>query len=304
MIDPVLQQVLAAMAASGFAPPDPLTAPALRALLDDPMLKPPVEVAEVRDVTVAGAAGPIHARLYHPAPGQVLPLAVMLHGGGWVMGTLETHDGLSRILARESGCAVLSLEYRLAPEHPFPAPLDDCLAAIAEIPARAAEFGVRPDRYGVVGDSAGGNLAAAAALALNGEANAPAAQVLLYPVTDADFDTASYRALGDAGAMLTTDMMRFFWNAYVGDAAPPPLAAPLRAPDLAGLPPATVIVAGNDPLHDEGFAYAARLRAAGVPTDLHDFAGAIHGFASFFGVAPIADQAVALAAAALKRLHG
>ncbi|SFR91159.1 alpha/beta hydrolase [Sphingomonas jatrophae] len=304
MIDPVLQQMLAAMAASGFALPEPMTATSMRAALNNPMPKPPVEVAEVRDVTVSGAAGPIAARLYHPAPGTVLPLVVMLHGGGWVIGTLDTHDGLSRILARDSGCAVLSLDYRLAPEHPFPAPLDDCLAAIAELPSRAAEFGVRADRYGVTGDSAGGNLAAAVALALKGKPNAPAAQVLLYPVIDSDFDTPSYRNLGEAGAMLTTGMMRFFWNAYVGDEDPHHLAAPLRAEDVSGLAPATIILAGNDPLHDEGFAYAVKLREAGVPTDLHDFSGGIHGFASFFGVAPIADQAVALAAGALKRLHG
>lgn len=303
MIDPILQQVLAGMAASGFALPDPLTAAALRAVMDTPMPKPPIDVAEIRDVTIAGADGPIRARLYHPRPSTVLPLVVMMHGGGWVIGTLDTHDGLSRVLARDSGCAVLSLDYRLAPEHPFPAPLDDCLAAIAELPSRAAEFGVRAERYGVVGDSAGGNLAAAVALGLNGKAGAPAMQVLLYPVVDADFETGSYRSLGTAGAMLSTDMMRFFWNAYVGERDPHHLAAPLRATDFAGVAPATIILAGNDPLHDEGFAYAVRLREAGVPTDLHDFAGGIHGFASFFGVAPIADQAIAIAAGALKRLH-
>jgi acetyl esterase len=303
MIDPVLQQVLAGMAASGFALPDPLEATAMRALMEQPMPRPLVEVAEVRDVEMPGAAGPIRARLYHPAPGTVLPLVVLMHGGGWVLGTLETHDGLARILARESGCAVLSLDYRLAPEHPFPAPLDDCLAAIAALPERAAEFGVRPTGYAVAGDSAGGNLAAAVALALKGQANAPAVQLLFYPVADADFETRSYRATPD-DAFLTTKMMHFFWNAYIGDGEPDPLAAPLRAADLAGLPPATIILAGNDPLHDEGFAYAVRLREADVPCDLHDFSSAIHGFATFFGMAPIADQAIALGAAALRRLHG
>lgn len=301
MIDPYLQQILEAMAASGLQLPDPMTAEGMRAVMNAPMPMPEIAVAEVRDVEVAGAAGPIAARLYHPAPGEIRPLALLMHGGGWVIGTLDTHDALSRVLARDSGCAVLSIDYRLAPEHPYPAALQDCLAVIEELPTRAAEFGVRAERYAVVGDSAGGNLAAAIALSLRGKANAPAAQILFYPVTDADFETASYRATSKE-AFLTTDMMRFFWNAYVGEAEPDGLAAPLRTQDMSGAAPATVIVAGNDPLHDEGFAYAQKLRAAGVPTDLHDFGGAIHGFASFFGVVPIADQAIALAVAALRRL--
>lgn len=301
MIDPYLQQILEAMAASGLQLPDPMTAEGMRAVMNAPMPMPEIAVAEVRDVEVAGAAGPIAARLYHPAPGEIRPLALLMHGGGWVIGTLDTHDALSRVLARDSGCAVLSIDYRLAPEHPYPAALQDCLAVIEELPTRAAEFGVRAERYAVVGDSAGGNLAAAIALSLRGKANAPAAQILFYPVTDADFETASYRATPKE-AFLTADMMRFFWNAYVGEAEPDGLAAPLRAPDVRGAAPATVIVAGNDPLHDEGFAYAQKLRVADVPTDLHDFGGAIHGFASFFGVVPIADQAIALAVAALRRL--
>jgi acetyl esterase len=301
-MDPLFQQLLAAMAASGFALPDPLTAEGLRAVLDTPMPQPSIELAEVRELDLAGPAGAIPARLYHPAPGEMRPLALFLHGGGWVVGTLETHDGLARILARDSGCAVLSIAYRLAPEHPFPAPLDDCLAAAKAIAGRAAEFGVRADRYAVVGDSAGANLAAAVALALRGRPDAPAAQVLLYPVLDTNFETASYRAAPEDG-FLPPRMMRFFWNAYVGEREPGPLAAPLRVQDLGGAAPATVILAGQDPLHDEGLAYALRLRDAGVATDLHDFGGAIHGFASFFGVAPVADVAIALAAGALMRLR-
>lgn len=302
MIDPYLQQILEAMAASGLQLPDPMTAEAMRATMNMPTPAPGIDVADVRDVQVAGAAGPIAARLYHPAPGEVLPLVLMMHGGGWVIGTLDTHDGLSRVIARDSGCAVLSIDYRLAPEHPFPAPLDDCLAVIEDLPSRAGEFGVRETGYAVIGDSAGGNLAAAVALSLRGKPNAPAAQVLFYPVTDANFETASYQATPKE-AFLTADMMRFFWDAYIGTSEPTGLAAPLRAADVSGAAPATVIVAGNDPLHDEGVAYAQKLRAAGVPTDLHDFGGAIHGFVSFFGAVPIADQAISLAAAALRRLH-
>jgi len=296
MIDPVLQQMIDAMAASGFVMPDPVTAESMRAALDTPFPSAPIEIAEVRAVDPGG----IGARLYHPAPGEILPVAVLIHGGGWVIGTLDTHDALARVIARDAGCALLSLDYRLAPEHPFPAALDDCLAAIAALPARADEFGVRGDRYAVIGDSAGGNLAAAVALALRGQPNAPAAQVLLYPVIDTDFETRSYRATPEGG-LLTPAMMRFFWNAYIGDAEPDPLAAPIRAASFEGLAPATLILAGNDPLHDEGFAYAVRLREAGVPTDLHDFSGGVHGFASFFGIAPIAAQAVGIATAALKR---
>jgi acetyl esterase len=303
MIDSVLQQMMAAMAASGFVLPDPLEASAMRAVMDAPFPGAPIPVAEVRDVEIAGGAGPIPARLYHPAPGEERPLAVLMHGGGWVVGTLDTHNALARVLVREAGCAVLSLGYRLAPEHRFPAAYDDCIAAVRALPARAAEFGVRAGGHAVIGDSAGGNLAAAVALALAGSDAAPVAQVLFYPVIDRDFDTASYRATPEQ-AFLTVPMMRFFWDEYMGDAAVDPRVSPSLAPSLAGLAPATIILAGNDPLHDEGFAYAVKLRAAGVPTDLHDFSGGIHGFASFFGIAPIADQAIALAAAALKRAFG
>lgn len=303
MIDPVLQQMFEGMAASGFALPDPMTAESMRAALNMPIAGEPLSVASVRDVRVAGGDGTIAARLYHPAPGEIRPLAVLMHGGGWVIGTLDTHDGLARVLVREAGCAVLSLDYRLAPEHPFPAGLDDCLAAVAELPERAAEFGVRPTGYAVVGDSAGGNLAAAVALALAGKPNAPVRQILFYPVIDRRFDTASYRNAPDQG-FLTPAMMRFFWDQYLGEAEPTPLAAPIRAASLANVAPATLILAGNDPLHDEGFAFAVALREAGVPTDLHDFAGGVHGFASLAGLAPIADQAVALAAAALRVSFG
>ena len=299
MIDPVLQQMMDAMAASGFALPDPITPVSLRAVLDNPFPVEPIPIAEVRNVEVAGGEGTIPARLYHPAPGETLPVVVLIHGGGWVVGTLDTHDGLARVLAREVGCAVLSLGYRLAPEHPYPAPLDDCLAAIAELPARAAEFGIRAEGYAVAGDSAGGNLAAAVALALNGKPNAPSRQVLFYPALDKRFDTPSYLAAPDEG-ILTVDMMRWFWHQYVGDAEPDALAAPTRATSLEGLPPATIVLAANDPLHDEGFAYAVALMQAGVATDLHSFSGGTHGFASFFGIAPIADQAIAVAAGALR----
>jgi acetyl esterase len=190
------------------------------------------------------------------------------------------------------------LDYRLAPEHPYPAAIEDCVAAVRSLPAYAAELGVRPDGYAVVGDSAGGNLAAAVCLAQAGRPDAPRLQVLFYPVIERRFDTASYLAAGEG--LLTGDMMRFFWDQYLGTREADALAAPIRAESLAGLPPATVILAGHDPLHDEGLAYALALREAGVQTDLHDFAGGVHGFASFAGLAPIADNAMTLAAYALR----
>ncbi len=303
MIDPVLQQMIVAMAASGFALPDPMTPASMRALMDAPApaLGPPIQMAEVREVQVSGGAGPIAARLYHPHPGQVLPVTVLMHGGGWVLGTLDTHDSLARAIARDADCAVLSLDYRRAPEHPFPAALQDALAAIDELPARSVEFGVDADRYAVAGDSAGGNLAAAIALSRAGGPRSPACQILFYPVTDRRFDTASYLAAPEGG-FLNPAMMRWFWAQYhdtEGD--PDPLAAPLRAKSLKGAAPAAVILAGADPLHDEGFAYATALQAAGIQTDLHDFSAGIHGFASMVGFAPIADLAVKLAADTLRR---
>jgi acetyl esterase len=299
MIDPALQAILEGMAASGFALPEPLAADTMRAALDNPFPDEVVTIADVRDVTLDGPDGALPARLYHPAPGEVLPLVVFLHGGGWVIGSIETHDRMCRRLARDSGCALLSLGYRLAPEHPYPAAVQDGLAAVAALPEKATEWGVRSQRYAVAGDSAGGNLAAAIALALAGKPDAPAHQLLLYPVLDRDFETLSYRTATDGG-VLSPAMMRFFWEQYVGGTEPDALAAPLRASSLAGAAPATLILAGLDPLHDEGAAYAAALRQAGVPTSLFDFAGAIHGFASFAGLAPIADLAMTIAAYSLK----
>lgn len=300
MIDVALQGIVDAMATSGFSLPDPLTAEGLRSLLDNPLPGPVIEVALVRDVTFDSPAGSIGTRLYHPQPGQSLPLALLLHGGGWVVGSLDSHDGMARAIVREAGCAVLAIDYRRAPEFPYPAALDDCISVIERLPAKAAPLGIDASRYAVVGDSAGGNLAAAIALRLRHMPNAPRAQVLFYPVTDMNFETRSYLE-ADSGGMLTREMMMFFWKAYIGDAEPDGLAAPLRASDLSSVAPATLILAANDPLHDEGVAFARRLQEAGVPTDLHDFSGAIHGFASFHGAARIADQAIAIAGLALDR---
>ena len=265
-----------------------------------PLPFPKAEVAEVRDLTLAGSP----ARLYHPKPGQTLPVVFFLHGGGWVCGNIETHDGLCRALAAKTDCAVVSLDYPRAPESRFPEPLDASYRALQAL--GDAGLAIDAGRIAVAGDSAGGNLAAALCL-LAKERGGPkiAHQLLIYPVLDTDFTRESYSANG-ADYFLTRDMMRWFWEQYVGDAvaAPHALAAPFRAGDLTGLPPATIITAEFDPLRDEGEAYAERLKAAGVPVKLERVAGVFHGFASMTGVLPHADEALDLAATEVRQALG
>lgn len=302
MIDPHLQAVLDAMVQAGFALPDPLEADALRASLDAPILGPAVEIAERRDLAIDSDGRKIPARLYHPEPGSILPLTVFFHGGGWVHGTLETHDRLAAALAREAGCAVLSVAYRLAPEHPFPAAYEDALAAIHWAVGASAKLGIDPDRIALAGDSAGGNLAAAAARSLAGD---PAIrhQLLIYPALDASCSASSFDT--EFPGFLSSAQMRWYWDQYAPDRNGKTLASDWRASPMAGpigadMPAATIIVAGNDPLHDEALAYAERLQAAGVQTALHAYPGAIHGFASLVGLAPVANEAVSAAAKALR----
>lgn len=302
MIDPHLQAVLDAMVQAGFALPDPLEADALRASLDVPIQGPAVEIAERRDLAIDSDGRKIPARLYHPEPGSILPLTVFFHGGGWVHGTLETHDRLAAALAREAGCAVLSVAYRLAPEHPFPAAYEDALAAIHWAVGAAAKLGIDPDRIALAGDSAGGNLAAAAARSLAGN---PAIrhQLLIYPALDASCSASSFDT--EFPGFLSSAQMRWYWDQYAPDRNGKTLASDWRASPMAGpigadMPAATIIVAGNDPLRDEALAYAERLQAAGVQTALHAYPGAIHGFASLVGLVPVANEAVSAAAKALR----
>ena len=250
-----------------------------------------VELASVEDRTISGPAGPIPVRIYAPEPGaRPLPLLVYFHGGGFVLCDLDTHDPTCRALAKRAGCVVVSVDYRLAPEARFPAAPEDCFAAARWAAANAASLGADPRRVAVAGDSAGGNLAAVVSI-LARERGGPALvhQLLVYPVTDWDFETCSYRENAE-GYLLTRDMMRWFHGHYFAkpEEAADPLAAPLRAPDLRGLPPATVLTAEFDPLRDEGEAYAARLREAGVPTTLTRYDGMFHGF---FGMTARIDRA-------------
>lgn len=296
-IDPGFRALLAMPGFDLRPPPAELGAAGLRAALAAGPL-PPVEkeaVHEVRELAVRGAEGPLRARLYRPSAAGELPLVAFFHGGGFVLCDLETHDPLCRSLARASGCALVSVEYRLAPETRFPGPLEDCYAATGELAARARELGVDAARLAVCGDSAGGNLAAAVAI-LARDRGGPrlAYQALINPVTDLAGESASVREFAE-GHMLTGDMIRWFADCYLGDPrqAMNPLASPLRAADLAGLPPATVISAEFDPLRDEAEAYAHRLREAGVPVVARRYLGMLHGFLSMPYVTPVANRAIA-----------
>ena len=261
-------------------------------------------VARVEDRRIPGPAGEIPLRIYTPQPRGTLPVLVYYHGGGWVIGTFDTHDAVCRHLANRSGAIVVSVDYRMAPEHKFPAAAEDCYAATCWVASNAAALGADPKRLAVGGDSAGGNLAAVVSLMAR-DRGAPriAFQLLVYPVTDYSYDTASYRENAD-GYLLTKDAMMWFWNHYLrepGDGANP-YASPLRAASLAGLPPAMVITAEYDPLRDEGEAYARRLREAAVPVTLRRYDGIIHGFFILTGVFDEAIQAVSEAAAEMRRI--
>jgi len=242
----------------------------------------PVFAVEDRD------ADGVPVRIYRPSPDPQLPVVVYLHGGGWVIGTVEQFDPILRQVANATQAVVVAPDYRLAPEHPFPTPLDDCWRALEWTAKHAATFGGDASRIAVMGDSAGGNLAAVCALVAR-DAGAPklAMQVLVYPVTDCDLQTASYVDNGN-GYLLEERQMRWFFSCYVrGDNDPTDWrVAPLRAPDLRGVAPAVVITAEYDPLRDEGEAYARRLLDAGVPVHKHRYDGMIH---AFFGLSAVFD---------------
>ncbi len=260
-------------------------------------------IGKTEDRTIPGPAGKIAVRIYTPlsTSGAVLPGLVFFHGGGFVIGDLETHDDLCRNLCNDSGCRIVSVDYRLAPEHPFPAAVDDCLAATRWVAAHAGEFGIDPARLAVGGDSAGGNLAAVVAQLARTGGPKLAYQLLIYPVTQLGSNTPSMRENGK-GYFLEKDGMDWFTKLYAPDAAhrDDPRLSPLLAKDVSGQPPAYVITAGFDPLHDEGKAYADKLDAADVPVTYVNYPGMVHGFFSMRGLIPKAREAVAAAAAALR----
>jgi acetyl esterase len=246
--------------------------------------------------------GRVPVRLFRPANGKALPVVMFFHGGGWVLGNLDTHDTLCRRLAKASGCIVVSVGYRLAPERRFPAALDDCFDAAVYVAEHADSLGIDARRLAVCGDSAGGNLAAAVALRARERGTLRVhSQWLIYPVLEAWFDTESYRAFGE-GYGLTRAAMQWFWDCYAPTAADRanPLAAPLLAKSLGGLPPVQVITAEYDVLRDEGEAFAAKLKAAGVPTTLRRHDGMLHGFLHFSEPFDDAKAALAELGAAMK----
>ena len=262
------------------------------------LMAPPAEIAVVRELAIDGSSGKLRIRVYTPHGKGPFPLLVFFHGSGFVLCSLDTHDGMCRNLCAGAACVVVSVDYRLAPEHKFPAGIDDCLVATRWAAAHAAELGADPARIAVAGDSAGGNMAAVTALRVRDEGGpALCGQLLLYPVTDYHTPgTPSYEQNAE-GYGLTRDTMKWFWAHYLADPSEGmhPHASPLRAQNLSGLPPALVVTAEYDPLRDEGEFYAERLRAAGVPTSLTRYAGVNHGFMFWVGIVDKAGAAMSQA---------
>jgi acetyl esterase len=260
-------------------------------------------VAHVEDALIPGPGGSIPVRIYAEDSPKPRPCLVYFHGGGWVLCGLDTHDTVCRAIARRSGGVVVSVDYRLAPEHKYPAALEDCYAATQWVAENATRLGIDPQRIAVGGDSAGGNLAAATCLKGRDEGGVkPALQVLVYPVTNlASFDTDSYRNFAE-GYFLTASEMEWFRASYLcrPEDASDPYASPLLAPDLRGLPPALVITAECDVLRDEGEAYAQRLEQAGVPVVATRYPGMIHPFFSMAGALEQGRAAIEQVAAAVR----
>ena len=247
--------------------------------------------AAAEDRVLDTPVGPIAVRIYRPrtAAGAPRPGVVFLHGGGFVLCDIESHDGFCRAMAAGTGSVVVSVDYRLAPEHRAPAAAEDAYAAFDWVARNAADLGIDPRRIAVAGDSAGGNLAAVTAILCRERGTAlPAAQILIYPVIDPACDTASHRRRA-TGYFTTHAALQWYWEQYLGDEQvpdPPYLVAPLRAGTLAGLPRAVVVTATLDPLHDEGVAYARALRGDGVPVVHRDFRGLFHGFLTMLEFPP------------------
>jgi acetyl esterase len=302
-LDPQAKQVLDQLAVLGL-PPNHLVSPAQARLnmKARPRAAGP-EVAKVEDRLIPGPRVELPVRIYTPSGSGPFPILVWFHGGGWVVGDLDTADPTARHLTVGAGCVVVSVDYRLAPETKFPGAADDCYAATVWAAQHATRLNGDASRIAVGGDSAGGNLAAAVALMARDRGGLSLTfQLLVYPVTAHDFDTASYRQNAE-GYSLTLDGMRWYWEQYLQgpDDTSNPYAAPMAARDLKGLPPALVITAEYDPLCDEGEAYAKRLQAAGVATSCQRYDGMIHGF---FGMPAVLDkgrQAIADACAALRQ---
>lgn len=291
-LDPQARALLDQLSESGRPPVESMSVAEARraawAYID--LQGPPEAVGAVAHRYLPGPTADLPVRIYTPAGAGPLPALVLFHGSGWVVANLDVADAPARALANRTGCVIVTVGYQKAPEHKFPIPCDDCYAATEWVAEHARELGIDPRRIGVAGDSAGGNLAAAVALRAR-DAGGPALayQLLIYPATDYDLDTPS--ALANAeGYGLQRESMRWFWEHYLAtpEDAQNPLACPLRAPDLSGLPPAFVATAEFDPLCDDGERYAEALRAAGVAVTARRYPGMIHGF---FWMTGVLDQA-------------
>jgi acetyl esterase len=299
----MLQQILAALPFPRIAELGP---EATRAMIREGMaaLPPPTPLPRVQDRMIADGARQVGVRIYWPVPDpDGLPVVVFYHGGGFVIGNLETHDGLARAIAVQTGAVVVAVDYRLAPEHPFPAAVDDAFTALRWVSEHADELGADPARLAVAGDSAGGNLSAVVSQLARDAGGPPVKfQLLWYPATTMDDSLPSVAENADA-PMLSVGDMDAFHKLYVGDQAPdtpPATLAPARAESLEGLPPAYIATAQYDPLRDDGAHYAELLRAAGVPVELHNAETLVHGYVAFATLVPAAAEALAQSLAALK----
>ena len=256
-----------------------------------PLFGEPVEVDSIQDIRIQDQ---IPARVYRSSANDSGRVVVYYHGGGWVLGNIETHHALCSRIAQAGQTTVVSVDYRLAPDHPFPAAFDDCYDAAAYVSAHPEDLGIDPQKLVVAGDSAGGNLAAAVAIQARDKKAFPIhSQLLIYPVIDTDFETQSYRDCAEDFG-LTRDVMKWFWRQYIGDSLSTenPLAAPGKSTDLTNLPPASILLAEYDILRDEGLNYARRLEQAGNPVHLKQYEGLLHGFIHFSGAFDSASQAI------------
>ncbi|MGB3683751.1 MAG: alpha/beta hydrolase [Rubrobacteraceae bacterium] len=300
VLEPDLQLTLSLLERRGAPPLETLSPPEAREAFRRQVAVsngPPVSVGGVRDLEIDGHAGKLAARLYSPDEpvsqlGGRPPLIVFFHGGGFVVGDLDTHDAPCRLLCRHAGAQVLAVDYRLAPEHPFPAALEDGQAALRWAAAHAAGLGADPDRVVIAGDSAGGNIATIVSWQANRDGGpAPDLQVLLYPATDAR-STRSREMFGE-GFLLNRELLEWFTAQYTVGADPSdPRLSILQAGSFEGVAPAFIVTAGFDPLRDEGEAYAEALRAAGVPVAVRRFPGLVHGFCNIIGTSPASRDAL------------
>src|SRR5579862_2151087 len=294
-LHPQIVKALEAMEKLGLKPIEAMTPPEARAQMEATARSrkaEPLPVSRVEERTIAGPGGPIRLRLYWPVAEGAVPAIAYYHGGGHVIGSLDTHDLIARNLCAGAAALVVSVDYRMGPEHRFPAAVEDSFAALQWLSENAASLGADPSRLGVHGDSAGANLAAVVALMARDEGHPKLRlQSLVYPVADYTLSSASYNTYAEGYGVLTRKAMEWFARHYLRSPADARdwRASPLRAADFTGLAPAIIITAQCDVLHDEGAQYAEALRQAGVPVEYRDYSGMIHGF---FGMVPIVDDAL------------